>query len=61
MDLEKERDGNIERAQCKALAGGDGDVRELQNNFNEQLQEEEKRVEDAIQDRMSQIKDQRRK
>lgn len=30
MDLEKERDSNIETAQCKSLAGADGNVRELQ-------------------------------
>jgi hypothetical protein len=30
MEFEKERDANIEQAQCKALAAGGNDTREIQ-------------------------------
>jgi hypothetical protein len=60
MDLEKERDEKIEAAQCKLVADSEAEVREVQRVVDAQVHEEEKKVEEAMQARMQQLREQRR-
>jgi len=63
MELEKERDANIEAAQCKLVADSAAEVREVQRAVDAQVmeQEGEKKVEQAMQERMQQLREQRRR
>ena len=61
MDLEKERDDAIQAAQCKIIAKDPTEMSDLLKNFNDQLADEEGKIEDVMNDRMKQIRDQRKK
>jgi len=61
LEFEKERDENIEAAQCKLVADSEAEVREVQRTVDAQVQEEEKKVEQAMQARMQQLREQRRR
>lgn len=45
MDLEKERDEQVEAAQCKLVADSEAEVREVQRAVDAQVQEEGEKVE----------------
>lgn len=60
-EFEKERDANLEAAQCKLVADSEAEVREVQRVVNAQVAEEEKKHEEAMQARMNQLREQRKK
>lgn len=61
IEFEKERDENVESAQCKLVADSEAEVREVQRSVDAYMQEEEKKVEQAMQGRMQQLREQRRR
>ena len=61
LQLEQERDENIEAAQCKLVASSEAEVREVQRAVDAQVREEEQRIEGAMQSRMKMLRDQRRR
>lgn len=52
MEFEKDRDANIESAKCKLVADSEAEIREVKRAVDALLQDEEKKVEEAMNARM---------
>lgn len=61
MEFEKDRDANIESAKCKLVADSEAEIREVKRAVDALVQGEEKKVEEAMNARMDNVRDQRRK
>ena len=61
MEFQKDRDTKIESAKCKLVVDSEAEILEVKRAVDAMVQSEDKKVEEAMNARMDNVRDQRRK